>query len=634
MNYPAFLAPLAIIIWGWLDDNHTAAATLLLLLVLNHVTAWRWQITEPQFFRIGDFISLLIITILIYSYVIRLSDRPIFIVLEWLPLFYAPALFAQLFSVRNKLPLGTLFYSLRKRPQPAIYEVDFRLPYAGICLLAAGAANIQTPVYFLLSATMIVLVLWSAKTPQTTPLVWLLLIGSACFISYEGYHGLHRFQTQLEKQIINWLSDRMPDPYSNRTSIGDIGVLKLSDKIQFRVKSDLPVLLHQVSYDRYLDGTWYASVGGFKLLNPTPAADAGHRLSILQTFRRSAVLALPPGTVSISGLEQSPLYVHPLGAVKVNNAPDYAEIKVSYTDQFESAVGKFDLMIPEFHKAWLKKIAPTVNLQGSPLAVAKNITDYFQRNYRYSLYSDKRRNADQALLDFVLSDKSGHCEYFAAATVFLLRYAGVPARLANGYAVSEYDADQQFFLVRSRHAHAWAWAYIDGHWHAVDSTPSQWLEMENRSESFMQPFYDRLSNWVFRFKQWRQQKDGKLDNSKILSITLTILLVILIWRLLRNRSQLIKTRNIRGDNQIQRFAQGMDSDFYLIEQQFKNGVRHRRTGESFLAWVTRLADPELSRLCHLHLRYRFDPKAITESQRKDLQQSVLDWLKNNGNYEY
>ena len=74
---------------------------------------------------------------------------------------------------------------------------------------------------------------------------------------------------------------------------------------------------------------------------------------------------------------------------------------------------------------------------------------------------------------------SGHCEYFAAASVFLLRQAGIPARLANGYVVEEYNPEQNLYIVRSRHAHAWAIAYINGVWQIVDSTPSQWLEMEN-----------------------------------------------------------------------------------------------------------------------------------------------------------
>ncbi|MBT8330725.1 MAG: transglutaminase-like domain-containing protein, partial [Deltaproteobacteria bacterium] len=37
--------------------------------------------------------------------------------------------------------------------------------------------------------------------------------------------------------------------------------------------------------------------------------------------------------------------------------------------------------------------------------------------------------------NFLTRSRSGHCEYFATATVLLLRQAGIPARYARGYSV-------------------------------------------------------------------------------------------------------------------------------------------------------------------------------------------------------
>jgi transglutaminase-like putative cysteine protease len=46
------------------------------------------------------------------------------------------------------------------------------------------------------------------------------------------------------------------------------------------------------------------------------------------------------------------------------------------------------------------------------------------------------------LARFLLRTRSGHCEYFATATVLLLRQLGIPARYAVGYAVHEASGRQ------------------------------------------------------------------------------------------------------------------------------------------------------------------------------------------------
>ena len=76
-----------------------------------------------------------------------------------------------------------------------------------------------------------------------------------------------------------------------------------------------------------------------------------------------------------------------------------------------------------------------------------------------------------ALSHFLLQSRAGHCEYFATATVLLLRAAGIPARYCRGYAVQEFSKLENRFIVRDRHAHAWTLAYVDGIWTNFDTTP-------------------------------------------------------------------------------------------------------------------------------------------------------------------
>ena len=103
-----------------------------------------------------------------------------------------------------------------------------------------------------------------------------------------------------------------------------------------------------------------------------------------------------------------------------------------------------------------------------------------------------------ALGDFLQRSKSGHCEYFAAATTLLLRSAGIPARYATGYAVLEHSALEKAYLVRARHAHAWSRAWIDGRWIDVDTTPPSWFDEEARDAAFWQGALDLLRWAGFR----------------------------------------------------------------------------------------------------------------------------------------
>ena len=92
-----------------------------------------------------------------------------------------------------------------------------------------------------------------------------------------------------------------------------------------------------------------------------------------------------------------------------------------------------------------------------------------------------RRNGSRAntpLTRFLLTSRSGHCEYFATATVLLLRQLGIPARYAVGYYVHEPAGSG--YVVRERDAHAWclAWNRQTGSWDDFDTTPASWVAIE------------------------------------------------------------------------------------------------------------------------------------------------------------
>ena len=71
--------------------------------------------------------------------------------------------------------------------------------------------------------------------------------------------------------------------------------------------------------------------------------------------------------------------------------------------------------------------------------------------------------------EFLFDSKQGFCEHFAVSFVFLMRAAGVPARVVTGYQGGEINPVDGYMIVRQSDAHAWAEVWLkDRGWVRVD----------------------------------------------------------------------------------------------------------------------------------------------------------------------
>jgi len=89
---------------------------------------------------------------------------------------------------------------------------------------------------------------------------------------------------------------------------------------------------------------------------------------------------------------------------------------------------------------------------------------------------------DRDVVDFFVFDvQKGYCDYYASAMVVLARAAGLPARLAVGYAPGTYDRGEGHHVVTEADAHAWPEVYFPGYgW--VRFEPTAGLPAEERPE--------------------------------------------------------------------------------------------------------------------------------------------------------
>jgi transglutaminase-like putative cysteine protease len=87
-------------------------------------------------------------------------------------------------------------------------------------------------------------------------------------------------------------------------------------------------------------------------------------------------------------------------------------------------------------------------------------------------YSNHPAVGKPPLVGFVTKTKAGYCQFFAGAMALMLRYLGIPARVAVGFAGGTYDTKRHVWLVTDRDAHAWVEVWFKGYgWLPFDPTP-------------------------------------------------------------------------------------------------------------------------------------------------------------------
>ncbi|HIG40503.1 MAG: DUF3488 and transglutaminase-like domain-containing protein [bacterium] len=78
---------------------------------------------------------------------------------------------------------------------------------------------------------------------------------------------------------------------------------------------------------------------------------------------------------------------------------------------------------------------------------------------------------DDSVDGFLFESRRGFCEHFAGSFTFMMRAAGIPARVVLGYQGGEYNPRGNYVSVRQFDAHAWAEVWLeDGGWVRIDPT--------------------------------------------------------------------------------------------------------------------------------------------------------------------
>ncbi len=691
MKLPPFLLFAALLFWGWQSHLLVYGALAGAALEAARVIKPRWELEEVDFNRLWTLCVVVGVAFFGYVFttndqgggVAGMTQGPAALrnatvsssvaantALRWLPLIFFPFLAAQIYNVRPTVPLTAVSLALRLRRRRgesslAGRYVDVAWAYFMVCVLSAGlhasqGTYLSTYSYFCGQAGLILWALWGLRSRRFGLKAWAGALAAILVLGFFGLLGINGFQVlvqRLDARIFGHLFHSRTDPSQSMTAIGQIGELKLSPRIIIRLEPSqvgvAPQYLREASYCKYspYNQSWFARTNFF----PVPA-QADNNTWILLPAKKAAntvkiacyleglsedvpqgVLPLPSGTCRLENLpaSSSSVQTNQTGVV-LATGPGLMIFDARYgpgatmdSPPDPATNGFGDLAVPTNEIPALNRVLAEMNLTDtSDTARCLALQTFFARKFTYSTWQRPSGwSTNTALTRFLLFRRSGHCEYFATATVLLLRQLGIPARYAVGYAVHETSGAG--FVVRERDAHAWClvWNRQTGTWDDFDTTPASWIAIEGRNTSLLDAVSDARAWLVFQFEKFRWRQT---DLRQYFIWTIAPVIVVLLYYIIFQRRAKARAAASKAAAEAPALWPGLDSAFYRLEASLAGRGLPRQPQEPLADWLERaLAEPALAplrqplrELLYLHYRYRFDPPGLDDAEKKSLAQRV------------
>lgn len=678
---PPLLLAATLMLWGWQAGLLPWAAGMAVLIEVARWLPLRFEPGQEDFNRLWNFTSLLFLGVGLYLFLAREGPGAVGAVvgtgtpgdrlqgmreisqtavtfLRWLPFVLFPFVLAHAWSRQGTLPWSTFSLYLRQQEHRAAASPvgHWRQPrvhpgylYLAVVLFASCAAMEHAASFLPFFGVTTAWALWPWRNRRFRGPVWvglwvaLLLLSGAARI---GMSALRDLWQQWENRLLQQGGAAEFDQLHSFTALGSVGRLHQSGRIVLRVQTAggrPPELLQEAAFNRFRANVWATSHRDFQPVLPTMEGGpyrlaAGQRRTGFAEISRytaqgEAPLALPGDVVTVGPLPAVSFETNAMAAARVRFAPRLLTWSVEY-----GPGGGFGLLpeaddrtietLPDLEREAIEGVARELDLEGqSPAQAIATVRRFFALRFTYALWQPRRPETAKAsaLASFLNEHRSGHCEYFATATVLLLRVAGIPTRYAVGYSVQERRGDG--WVVRGRHAHAWCLAFVEGRWQDIDTTPGDWHERETVRAGIAEGMRDWFSEVWFRFTQWRQE--GGAWQIYVFGVSMVVL-AWLGWRQLRGS----RWRRAKGNGApppTPGGGPGADSEFYGVLARLEHRFGARPPHEPLQGWVARVAvAPELRpavlrEMVRLHYRLRFDPAGLSEHDRARLQTLAATW---------
>lgn len=218
-------------------------------------------------------------------------------------------------------------------------------------------------------------------------------------------------------------------------------------------------LAYRVFLEPIGTNTLFLATRGFALRGTfLPGVDrAGLRRRGYLNVDRTGAITNPAGNYGKILYDAQSMVASPPPALLRESVPDYPEeIKQTY------------LQLPPFSPR-LRALAERVTANA---ATAYDKAVAIQRFLKSTDFKYSLEPTGASIEQFIFSAKRGHCEYFAAAMVVMLRSLGIPASYVTGFQPGEYNDVGGHYIVRASDAHSWVEVYFpEWGWVTFDPTP-------------------------------------------------------------------------------------------------------------------------------------------------------------------
>lgn len=644
MKTPRFFLGAILLFWGWQTGLLWMGLGLAIILESARMAKTRFELQASDFNKFVD-ISTVLLAFTILAALTTDAKKANLTLLRWLPLIFFPIIGVQEFSAKGRMDIKSFFFATRKKSEMRFYEtkeIDVSYIYAFVCLMSSAYANAKGSFYYFCAVLFFVWGLWQFRSRRGPAAAWI-----TCFliVALAGYYG-QNLARETGRTLSRWIMSHYAytlDPFKTYTALGEIGDLKFSDKIVLRASFEdyapgKTYLLHSTTYNRFAASNWFAKYGferiegkkdgGFWQVNPPME----NPLKMTQYFRLQkgkAVLSLPPGVIDISEMKAGDCEKNAVQVVRIEDGPSLIKAVVSYTgaSTYDALPGPDDYAVPVKEKPVFEAVAQNLGLEDkSEEEILKTVHGFFLTQFAYSLELKGKGKARTPLENFLFHTKAGHCEFFATATVLLLRQAGIPARYATGFIAHEYSRLEGGLIVRLRDAHAWAKVFVNGQWRNFDTTPPSFLNIDEEQipTSFLE---DLFSFFGFKLSQLRHETGAKLMETYGLWLMLPLGLMLLLR--LRRSGQIKRIKDADRPGRKKK-SRARATGFYRIEEILSEKGGPRQPHETYAAWLKRISrqldNPVLTEQLFQALDHHNQWRFGRPEQREDLKRKLEENL--------
>jgi transglutaminase-like putative cysteine protease len=293
---------------------------------------------------------------------------------------------------------------------------------------------------------------------------------------------------------LGWRSGIGPGGGGTRTVANPIvdlqtRLIQLSNTPVFTVQSSVPSYWRLTSLDSYTGSTW-VSTGSYRGFHTTlpgtrPLATREVQEHFVITQLESVWLPSAFNPIKVDGVHD--VTYDPASNSLITGQPNSDGLRYTVTSyQYLSTLSAADLRaapsfsMPSSYTALPNSIPPQVPTLAQSLTAGKTteydkalaIQDYLvSPRYHYTLQPPLDGIGSDAIYNFLFVTRQGYCQQFAGAYAVLARLAGLPTRLAVGFATGTLKGG--VYHVTDAQAHTWPEVYFGPRygWIPFEPTP-------------------------------------------------------------------------------------------------------------------------------------------------------------------